>query len=119
MKKYFVTIATITLLAACGGNEPKQAPGTAAVNLDEQKGKELIAKSDCLTCHKVDTKLVGPAYQDVAAKYTADAATVSMLADKVIKGGQGVWGQIPMTPHPLLQKPDVELMVKYVLSLKK
>jgi len=67
----------------------------------------------------VDSKLVGPAYQDVAAKYTADAATVSMLADKVIKGGQGVWGQIPMTPHPLLQKPDVEIMVKYVLSLKK
>jgi cytochrome c len=119
MKKYFATIAVITLLAACGSNEPKQAPGTAAVNPDEQKGKELIAKSDCRTCHKDDSKLVGPAYQDVAAKYTADAATISTLADKVIKGGQGVWGQVPMTPHPTLQKPDVEMMIKYVLSLKK
>jgi cytochrome c len=78
----------------------------------------LIAQSDCLTCHKVDEKAIGPAYRDVANKYSNDNQTVTMLADKIIKGGAGVWGQIPMTPHPNLSKQDAEQMVKYVLLLK-
>lgn len=119
MKKYLVSIATITLLAACGGSEPKQAPGTVVLTPEQQQGKELIAKSDCRTCHKDDSKLVGPAYDSVAIKYAGDANAVNNLADKVMKGGTGVWGQVPMTPHPAIQKADAELMVKYVLSLKK
>src|SRR5512135_2496774 len=65
------------------------APAPAAAGKD---GKALIAGSDCLTCHKEDTKLIGPAYKDVAKKYENNDKNVKMLADKVLKGGQGVWG---------------------------
>jgi cytochrome c len=121
MKKYLVALAAITLITACGGGESKPAPGAEKVvdnssNPDYQKGLALIAKSDCLTCHKVSEKLVGPAYKDVAKKYTS--ADISMLADKVLKGGTGVWGQVPMTPHPNMAKEDAEQIIKYILLLK-
>ena len=80
------------------------------------KGQALIAASDCLTCHKLDKKLIGPAYQDVAKKYTE--ADVAKLADKVISGGGGNWGPTPMIPHSDLSKADATAMVKYILSLK-
>ena len=79
---------------------------------------ELIAKSDCLTCHKVGEKLIGPSYKDVAAKYESNDENIAMLAGKIIKGGQGVWGQIPMTAHQQLSEADAKQMVKYILLLK-
>lgn len=98
------------------------APGAAQAGAisaaDADKGLELIGKSDCLGCHKVEDKLVGPSYRDVANKYPADEATVKSLAGKIIKGGAGNWGQIAMSPHPNLSQEDAELMAKYVLSLK-
>ena len=127
MKKYFVALTVLAFMAACGGNtekkaEPAAAPAAATSSLssnpDYQKGLELIAKSDCLTCHKVSEKLTGPAYKDVAAKYENTEANVAMLAGKVIKGGSGVWGAIPMTPHPQLSEADAKQMVKYVLLLR-
>ena len=69
-----------------------------------------------MSCHKVDAKLVGPSYQDVAAKYTD--ADIDHLAGKIIEGGKGVWGDIPMTPHAGLSQDNAKLMVKYILSLK-
>ena len=113
-------LAAAVMFAACGGNnQHQQAPGTTAVDPAAQQGKDLIAKSDCRTCHQDDKKLIGPAYKDVANKYTANDSTISSLADKVIKGGKGVWDSVNiMTPHPTLQKSDVELMLKYVFSLK-
>ena len=129
MKKYFVAMFVIALMTACGGSESKPAPGSEKVaekvaekvvdnssNPDYQKGLALIAKNDCLTCHKVSEKLVGPAYRDVANKYSS--ADLSMLADKVMKGGSGVWGQVPMAPHAALSKEDAEQIVKYILLLK-
>jgi len=62
---------------------------------------------------------VGPAYQDVANKYTASPAVIDTLANKVIKGGSGHWGDVPMSPHPALAMDDAREMVKYILSLKK
>ncbi|MEO7531305.1 MAG: c-type cytochrome [Sediminibacterium sp.] len=128
MKKYYVAFALIVAIAACnGGTENKDAkataPATAATsdlsaNPDYQKGIELIAKSDCLTCHKVSEKLTGPAYKDVAMKYENTDANVSLLAEKVMKGGQGVWGAIPMTPHAQLSEADAKQMVKYILLLR-
>jgi cytochrome c len=138
MKKIIPILAFVCFIAACGGsgNENKtdekkdataseaakepEKPATAAPsdNPDYQKGLELIAKSDCLTCHKVEEKNIGPAYRDVANKYEATPANISMLAEKVIKGGQGVWGSVPMTPHPAITKEDAEQMVKYVMLLK-
>ena len=79
--------------------------------------EELAKKSNCLACHKVDAKLVGPSYKDIAAKYDAsDAATVDMLVEKVMKGGVGTWGQIPMPPNPLVKEEDAKILVEWVLS---
>ncbi len=127
MKKVLGTIAAVIVLMACGGNkENKTAEATTASsasslssNPDYTKGLELIAKSDCLTCHKANEKNIGPAYKDVAAKYDNSDATIKLLSEKIIKGGSGVWGAIPMTPHPAVKQEDAEAMVKYVLLLKK
>jgi cytochrome c len=86
---------------------------------DYQKGLEVVAKSDCATCHDINKKLVGPSYSDVAKKYTPAAdTTIERLVGKVIQGGAGVWGQVPMTPHPAMSKEDATAAVKYVLLLK-
>ena len=102
--------------------EPKPAASadtasTTAAAKPEDEGKALVEGADCLSCHKVDSKLVGPSYQDVAAKYTD--ADIDHLAQKVIDGGKGVWGEVPMTPHAGLSKENAQKMVKYILSLKK
>ena len=129
MKKVLGTMVVVISLMACGGNkDSKTAEGatTAAAstnsladNPDYQKGLALVGKSDCLTCHKVDEKNIGPAYREVAAKYENNDENVKMLAGKIIKGGSGVWGAIPMTPHPTLSQEDAEALAKYVLLLKK
>ena len=96
--------------------EPAVATTTAAAT-PEEEGKNLVEGTDCLSCHKIDSKLVGPSYHDVAAKYTE--ADIDMLANKIIDGGKGNWGEIPMTPHSGMSKDNAKLMVKYILSLKK
>jgi cytochrome c len=85
---------------------------------DHDKGLALVAKSDCLSCHKLLDKFTGPAYRDVANRYTAHPDTIDKLATKIIKGGVGNWGPIPMTPHPTLSKEDAVQMVKYVLTIE-
>jgi cytochrome c len=82
-------------------------------------GEGLVKKSDCLACHSVAQKIVGPAYKNVAAKYAATDENIGMLANKIIAGGSGVWGAVPMSPHPAISKADAKDMVKYILSLKK
>ena len=82
-------------------------------------GMTLMTKSDCLACHKVDQKVVGPAYADVADKYEFNDKNVDYLAQKIIKGGAGVWGEIPMPPHADMSENDAKEMARYVLSLKK
>jgi len=131
MKKYLVIITAVAAIAACNSNSSgKTSTDTSASatttapandlssNPDYQKGLSLIAANDCLTCHKVDEKVTGPAYRDVANKYDNTDANVKMLAGKVIKGGSGNWGNVAMTPHPALSEADAEQMVKYVLLLK-
>lgn len=129
MKKYLVAIVLMVFIGACSSNtsdNKSEAPATTAApandlsaNPDYQKGVALIAKSDCLTCHKTDSKLIGPAYKDVAAKYENTDANVTMLASKIMKGGTGVWGQIPMTPHAAMSEADAKALAKYVLLLRK
>jgi cytochrome c len=82
-------------------------------------GASLISKSDCMTCHATNTRLVGPSLVAIAQKYKGKPGAGSMLADKIIKGGSGVWGQIPMVPHPQISKKDASEMVNYILSLRK
>lgn len=95
--------------------KPKTAGISAA---DIEKGKSLLSQSDCLACHQIQTKAVGPSYNDVADKYESTPVNINKLAQKIIKGGTGVWGQIPMAPHPALTEADAKKMVAYILSLK-
>ncbi len=78
-----------------------------------------LAKSkNCLACHSVDAKIVGPAYKDVAAKYAGQKDAAAKLADKIQKGGSGVWGPVPMPPNQVT--PDeAKQLATWVLSLKK
>lgn len=87
--------------------------------VDAAKAQALVKSNGCTACHSVDTKLVGPAYQDVANKYRGDPAAEAKLIKKVTDGGAGVWGQIPMPPHPTISKADLDTMVDWILSLKK
>ena len=80
---------------------------------------EALAKSkNCLACHAVDKKLVGPSYKEIAAKYAGQADAAAMLADKVKKGGVGTWGKVPMPPNPQVNAGDAKALVDWVLSLK-
>jgi cytochrome c len=84
---------------------------------DLTMGSRLIDGSDCKTCHNEKVKTVGPAYLDVAKKYANNSANSKMLVTKVIKGGSGNWGTVPMTAHPDLNESDAEKMVAYIMSL--
>ena len=120
-------------ISSCGGKDDKKGGDDIkpeddkketvvdnSQNPDYQKGLALIAKSDCLTCHKIDEVLTGPSYRDVANKYAGTSDTViNYLAGKIISGGKGVWGEVIMTPHPAISQVDAEAMAKYILLLKK
>nr|WP_294944108.1 c-type cytochrome [uncultured Mucilaginibacter sp.] len=142
MKKVFIVLGLSLVIAACGGSKPGEGDGSdtgsttatdqaakaAQPNADTSankigtepaaagKGATLIAGSDCTTCHKEHEKVIGPAFADIAKKYTA--ADEEKLAKKVIAGGAGNWGDIAMTPHPTISLDDAKEMVKYILSVK-
>jgi len=79
---------------------------------------ELATKKNCMACHAVDKKLVGPAYKDVAAKYAGQKDAADLLAAKVIKGGSGVWGAIPMPANTQVSEADAKTLVNWILNLK-
>jgi cytochrome c len=132
MKKIIITSAIALVLIACGGSgtenkeavkeETKKEEATTSISDDPvyQEGLALVAKPEnlCLTCHKIDEKLTGPAYRDVANKYENTPENVKKLAEKVVKGGSGVWGDVAMVPAPGLKIEDAEKMVKYILLLR-
>lgn len=107
---------------------------TLSLSASAETGLSLAQKNACLTCHSVDKKIVGPAYIDVANKYRAELSAMKFkkpadkvaaetaiedkLVEKVKKGGSGVWGEIPMPPHPQAKDEDLHTIVKWVLSLK-
>ena len=91
----------------------------AAGAAQAQDAQALLKKYGCTACHANDKKVIGPAYNDVSAKYKGDAGAAAKLAAKVKAGGTGVWGQIPMPPNPSVPDADMKAMVAYVLSLKK
>ena len=96
--------------------EPTEQEATVA-KTPEEEGKILIENASCLTCHKENEKLIGPSYQDVAAKYTE--ADIDKLADKIIAGGNGVWGELSMFANVRMYKENEKKMVKYILTVKK
>ena len=134
MKKLFVILSCALLAVACGGSGDSNKTATkdsaaatsssGGVSAADEKGLELIGASDCTTCHRLNAATqgvsTGPAYSEVAAKYAPAAdSTVNRIVQKIITGGSGIWGSVPMTPHPQLAEADIREMVKYILSLKK
>ena len=88
----------------------------AAVSAPAMADEALAKSKNCMACHAVDKKLVGPSYKDVAKKYAGDAKAADMLAAKIQKGGSGVWGAIPMPANP--QVNDAKKLAAWVLGLK-
>ena len=78
---------------------------------------DLAQKKNCMACHAVDKKLVGPSYKDVAAKYSGQKDAADKLALKIMKGGSGVWGAIPMPANPQVTEAEAKQLAQWVLSL--
>lgn len=124
MKKYLLPFIVSAIVSGCGSNDKGESD--SKINLDALKsnpayikGHELVEKYQCETCHKVDEDLTGPAHAKVAKKYSgANEATRNELAKKIIEGGSGVWGTVPMTPHPNVSQEDAKAMVDFILLLQ-
>ncbi len=110
--------------AATKGAPPRAAaaaaqPPKTGAPLDMASGTAMMQKDGCAACHAVDKKIVGPAYQDVAAKYKGDKDALAKLEHKVKAGGAGVWGQVPMPPNSAVPDEDIKALVAWILTLKK
>lgn len=134
MKKTLLILGCISLaIASCGspGSSEKQEESTSTTTTTTEPaaataapgemlpGEKLVATADCVGCHNKEQKVIGPAYVDIAAKYPSNDENINHLADVVIAGSKGTWGDLPMTPHPNLSKDDAKSMVTWILSLKK
>jgi len=112
------TAGTATAAGATAAAAPS-ATASAGAPLDLAAGEALMQKDGCGACHAVDKKIVGPAYQDVAAKYQGDAGALAKLSQKVKTGGAGVWGPVPMPPNLQVADGDIKALVSWILALKK
>jgi cytochrome c len=90
---------------------------TAAFAVPAWADLALAQKKNCMACHTVEKKVVGPSYQDVAKKYAGQDVSAK-LATKIMKGGSGTWGAIPMPANPQVSQAEADTLVKWVLSLK-
>ena len=91
---------------------------TAAAAAPALADQALATSKNCMACHAVDKKIVGPSYKDVAAKYKADKGAADKLATKIIKGGAGVWGAVAMPANPQVNEAEAKQLVSWILSLK-
>ena len=94
------------------------------IDADERKaesavGMTLMKQSDCFNCHAMDKTIVGPTLLEIADKYRGQKGAMDVSADRVLKGSAGVWGEIPMLPHPQHTKDEIHMMVEWIFSLKK
>lgn len=126
MKKTFVIIISLAVLAACGGGDDKKGdtkkedkPADITQTKEYQEGVEAIARTPiCATCHLIEEKNVGPAWREVGNKYGGQDTAFAYLVDKVRNGGSGVWGTTPMPANTAVPKEDIEKIVRYILLLK-
>jgi cytochrome c len=124
--KNVLIVFSIAAMIACGGKKeatvteeyatPENKPQASSAD-QIKEGEALVKASDCKTCHHATNKIIGPSHTDVAKKYEFTEANVKLLAGKIVQGGQGVWGEIPMTAHVDITMVDAEKMARYVLSL--
>ena len=92
--------------------------GLGAVSSPVFANQALATAKNCMACHAIDKKVVGPAYKEVAAKYANDKAAVDKLAAKIVKGGGGVWGAVAMPANPQVSPAEAKQLATWVLSLK-
>ena len=103
MKRVLLTFAALTAVTV-------SAPALA---------DEAMAKAkNCMACHAIDKKVVGPAYKDVAKKFGGQAGAADMLADKIMKGSSGTWGPVPMPPNTNVNAAEAKSLATWILSLK-
>jgi cytochrome c len=102
MKNLFIVAAAVALVAAM--------PARASADLAQKK--------NCMACHATDKKLIGPAYKDVAAKYAGQKDAADKLADKIVKGGSGVWGAVPMPANPQVTPAEAKQLAAWLLTVK-
>ena len=91
---------------------------TFAVSTPVFADQALATSKNCMACHAVDKKVVGPAYKDVAKKYAGNAKAADMLAAKIMKGGSGTWGPVPMPANTQVNEADAKKLAAWVLSMK-
>ncbi|WP_353235614.1 c-type cytochrome [Diaphorobacter ruginosibacter] len=91
---------------------------TLAVAAPAFADQAMATSKNCMACHSVDKKLVGPAFKEIAAKYAGQAGAADKLADKIVKGGSGVWGPVPMPANAQVNAAEAKKLATWVLSLK-
>lgn len=129
--KFYVTAFAFILFASCksgAGKVPASDSPNATENIinaggtsidsANESGQRLIAANDCLTCHQIDKKNIGPSYRQIADRYEMNQGNVENIADRIIKGATGLWSNNKMTPHPNLSQQQAQAMAKYILSLR-
>lgn len=124
MKKILLAGTLGLMIISCSKKEntaeAASSSGTAVVSEPVQSklsGDQIIETLDCSGCHSVNERMIGPSYKEIAGKYTEK--DTELLASKIIEGGSGVWGSVPMAAHPQVSKEDAKKMVEYILSQKK
>jgi cytochrome c len=104
-------LSLFSMLIACSDSPPVDGKVIS-------RGKSLIEEYGCPTCHKTNEKIIGPSYKEVAQRYKKEKSqNLARLANAIVQGGAGNWGEIPMTPHPHISREEAETMVHYILSL--
>ncbi len=131
MKKSIIILSSLFFLMSCGsGTETKEtttedtaaaAPAAPAPDPEAQKGLDLVAQSDCFTCHKLNESSIGPSYAAVAEKYSTHdrKEAIDSISYQIIHGGVGKWGTTQMQAHPAVTPEEAGAMAAYVLSIKK
>jgi cytochrome c len=106
--KRILFVIVLTLLACASGQ----------IRAETQANPDLAKQKNCMSCHAVDAKKVGPAYKDVAKKYAGQKGAEDLLVQKVMKGGSGNWGVVAMPPNTQVTEAEARTLVKWVLGLK-
>lgn len=124
MKKILLAGTLGLMIVSCSKKENTaevaSSSETAAVSeraKSNLSGDQIMETLDCSGCHSVNERMIGPSYKEIAGKYSEK--DTELLASKIIEGGSGVWGSVPMAAHPQVSKEDAKKMVEYILSQKK
>ncbi len=91
---------------------------SVVLSLPASASPQLAQSKNCAACHQMDARAIGPSYKQIAQKYTASPDTVAMLATKIVKGGQGVWGPVPMPANGQISEAEARTLATWILSLK-